>query len=239
MLHPWEREYTRLRLLESSFLKLATRLVRESKMSFVAKAFQRTVQLHRCSTSAIITPARSYATRLPQRPPPKVPDPLVNNPHATYTPLSDPNSKNALMFIHRPPPSVPAPESLTTSPSSPLLRPPSTTGTEPTSWTDPTLPPVSRPSLLNPKGPFPHMTDSDIEAMKELRTEHPAKWTRSKLAAKFGCSKTFVSLVAGLKKSEWKKKVRGMEKEHENVRSNWGVRKSMLRKVRARRREFW
>jgi len=102
------------------------------------------------------------------------------------------------------------------------------------------LPPVSRPALFDPNAEVrPRMEDAAIEQMKALRAREPGLWTRSKLAARFGCSKTFVSLVAGLKKSEWKKKVRGMAAAHEQIRSQWGERKSMIRKVQTRKREFW
>lgn len=191
-------------------------------MSFV-KAAQRTAN----------TLSRTYSTRLPQKPPPKVVDPLVNNPHASYVQLPD-----NLTFIHRPPPSLPTPESLTTAPASPLLRAASSSATA-TSWSDPSLPPVSRPALVNKSGPFERLSDEAIEEMKVLRASNGAEWTRSKLAAKFGCSQSFVSLVAGLKKSEWKKTIREQNTEHESVRARWGERKTMVRKVRVRRREFW
>ena len=47
----------------------------------------------------------------------------------------------------RPPPAIPSSESLTTAPSSPLLCPP-VQPQDTTSLTDPSLPPVSRPSLI-------------------------------------------------------------------------------------------
>ncbi|PBK82192.1 hypothetical protein ARMGADRAFT_1019779 [Armillaria gallica] len=63
---------------------------------------------------------RSYATRYPrpktgtsERPPYRTPDPLVNNPSTAVTTLPD----EELTFIHRPPPTSPAPFILTTSPA--------------------------------------------------------------------------------------------------------------------------
>ena len=119
-------------------------------------------------------PSRSYATRLPERPPYRAPDPLKNNPHAKYEALSE-----RLTFIRRPPPTAPTPFSYTTSPSSPLLR------------QSPSLP-VSRVSLppsLHPDKPQPsRMSDEDIATMRKLRAEDPSKWTRSLLAKKFNCT---------------------------------------------------
>ncbi|KAJ2978638.1 hypothetical protein NUW54_g11257 [Trametes sanguinea] len=86
--------------------------------------------------------SRSYATRLPERPPYRAPDPLRNNPHATYQELADKN----LTFIHRPPPTAPSPLSYTTSPASPLhlvyALPPSRSS-RPTAFALPDFNPVS------------------------------------------------------------------------------------------------
>lgn len=173
---------------------------------------------------------RCYSTRLPTRPPPKVPDPLVDVPKIQL----DDN----LTFIHRPPPTMPSPESFTTAPSSPLLRPPSQPQGIMTSFTDPSLPPVSRPSLI-PKKQHPRMTDQDIRSMRELRHSDPAEWTCTKLAAKFNCSPGFVSLVAGLKGSDWKKQVRGVAEQHQHARDRWGDKRALLQKIRAKKRDFW
>ncbi|KAH0831916.1 hypothetical protein J3R83DRAFT_12799 [Lanmaoa asiatica] len=77
---------------------------------------------------------RTYATRRPEKPPARFPDPLRNNPNAVVTPLEG----DKLTFIHRPPPSAPSPHSTTLDPASPLLRPAATTGGP--------LPPLLRPS---------------------------------------------------------------------------------------------
>ncbi|KAF9643383.1 hypothetical protein BDM02DRAFT_3191751 [Thelephora ganbajun] len=173
---------------------------------------------------------RCYSTRLPTRPPPRVPDPLADIPKVQF--------EDDLTFIHRPPPTMPSPESFTTAPSSPLLLPPTLPQGTTTPFTDPSLPPVSQPSLI-PKKQYPRMTDRTIQSMKELRHSDPAKWTRTKLAAQFNCSPSFVSLVAGLKSSEWKKQVRTVAEQHQRARDKWGERKALLQKIRAKQREFW
>ena len=110
-----------------------------------------------------------------------------------------------LTFIHRPPPTMPLPESFTTAPSSPLLQPPVQPHDTTTSLTDLSLPPVSRPSLI-PKIQYPRMTDQTIQSMRDLCHSDPAKWTCTKLAARFDCSLGFVSRVAGLKSSDGRNK---------------------------------
>lgn len=173
---------------------------------------------------------RCYSTRLPTRPPPRVPDPLADVPKVQL--------EDDLTFIHRPPPTMPSPESLTTAPSSPLLRPPVRLQDTTTSLTDPSLPPASRPSLI-PKKQYPRMTHQAILSMKELRHSDPTKWTCTKLAAQFGCSPRFVSLVAGLKSSDWKKQIKKVAEEHQRSRDKWGEKKALLQKIRVKRKEFW
>jgi len=107
-----------------------------------------------------------------------------------------------------------------------------------TSLTDPSLPPVSRP-LLIPKKQYTRLTDEAIQSMRDLRHSDPAKWTRTKLAARFDCSPGFVSMVAALKGSDWKKQVRSVAQEHQRSRDKWGEKKALLQKVRAKKREFW
>ena len=173
---------------------------------------------------------RCYSTRLPTRPPPRVPDPLVDVPKVQL--------EDNLTFIHRPPPTMPSPESLTTAPSSPLLRPPAQLQCTATSLTDPSLPPISRLSLI-PNKQYPRMTDQAIQSMRDLRHSNPAKWTRTKLAARFDCSPAFVSLVAGLNSSDWKKQVRTVSEEHQRPRDKWGEKKALLQKIRVKRKDFW
>jgi hypothetical protein len=83
------------------------------------------------------------------------------------------------------------------------------------------------------------MSDQTIQSMRDLRHSDPAKWTCTKLAAQFDCSPGFVSLVAGLKSSDWKKQVRNVTTEHQRARDKWGEKKALLQKIKAKKREFW
>lgn len=166
-----------------------------------------------------------YASRLPQRPPARAPDPLVNNPHATYEELP-----GDLTFIHRPPPTAPTPESYTTRPASPLLKPPTATSS------NTPLPPVLFPDTrIEPE----RMSQEDIRKMKDLRKADPDNWTVSKLAREFKCTTQFVRLMAPLNPSARKKKQAARDAMHAEQRAKWGERKSLVREIRQKRRELW
>ncbi|KAH8104817.1 mitochondrial ribosomal protein subunit L20-domain-containing protein [Cristinia sonorae] len=166
--------------------------------------------------------ARSYSSRLPQRPPARAPDPL-SDPKVVHQPITD-----DLTFIHRPPPSAPSPLSYTISPASPLLQP------KPQNATSSLLP----PRLSNKPEPA-RMSDEAIAEMKRLRKEDPDAWTTAQLARKFGCTRTFVMTKAPLKMSERKKRLRERDEEHAQFRDAWGEKRSLLRAVKQKRREFW
>lgn len=172
-----------------------------------------------------LTSIRTYATRLPERPPYRAPDPLVNNPHATYESLPD-----DLTFIHRPPPSAPTPESYTTLPASPLLRPVANASSEAR------LP----PELFPHKKTAPEwMSQENIEKMKKLRAEDPVKWTAGKLAKEFGCTQSFARIVARLPKQAKREALARREAEHSTHREKWGEKKLLQKQFQERRREFW
>ena len=160
--------------------------------------------------------------------PPRVPAPLADVPKVQL--------EDNLTFVRRPPPTMLSPESFISAP--PLLHPPIQSQHSATSLADPSSPPVSRPSLI-PKKQYPRLTDEAIQSMKDLRHSDPAKWTRAKLAARFDCSPGFVSMVAGLKNSDWKKQVRNVTQKHQRSRDKWGEKKALLQKIRAKRRVFW
>lgn len=166
---------------------------------------------------------RSYATRLPQNPPYRPPDPLINNPRAVYQELPE-----KLTFIHRPPPTAPSPLSYTTSPSSPLLRggPVSSAGALP-------------PRLGKDRGEKPRLSDEDIAKIRTLRREDPITWTRRRLAKEFDCTPWFVGKLVSLTGSDRRRALEQREKEHGADRAKWGERKSLQADIRKKRKEFW
>ena len=176
---------------------------------------------------------RSYATRYPrpkpgtaERPAYHASDPLINNPNATVTPLKDED----VIFIHRPPPTAPSPFSLSTAPASPLLRP------NPSPIRGP-LPPFIRPSA--DKAEPPRVSDEVVAKIRRLRRSNPAKYSRGKLAKTFGCTESFVAGIAALKKSQRTALIRTRDQKHAEAREKWSEKKSIVRAIRAKRREFW
>lgn len=172
---------------------------------------------------------RSYATRLPQRPPYRAPDPLINNPNVVHQPLPD---NSALTFIHRPPPSAPDPLSYSTNPASPFLKPapsPSSGGGD-----GGQLPPTLRAGRE-----VPWMSTADMALLRKLRMEDPVTWTRGRLARRFNCSPGFVKAIASLRKQDRKQALAKRDEEHERFRSQWGPKKILQKEIREKRREFW
>lgn len=179
----------------------------------------------------VLTFIRSYSGKWPrpvsgssERPPYYAPDPLVNNPNAAVKAFDD------LTFIHRPPPTAPSPFSYTTNPASPLLRPP-------TLPVDAPLPPLIRPSAekIQP----PRVTEEVKLEIRRLRLSKPEHYTRGKLAKQFGVTQQFVALVAALPKSKRRAAIKVREQKHEKARESWSEKRSMVKAIRARRREFW
>lgn len=168
---------------------------------------------------------RTYATRRPEKPPARFPDPLLNNPNATVTTLED----GRLTFIHRPPPAAPVPYSTTLDPASPLLKPP-------TSIPD-AMPPLLRPSSY--KAEPERMSQEDILKIRELRQSDPRSYSRTKLAKMFDCTPHFISKIAALPRPQRKRFAREIEAVHSAVRERWGERKATSIAIRQKRREFW
>jgi len=168
---------------------------------------------------------RGYATRLPQRPPMRHPDPLSNNPNAVSTSLSE-----DLTFIHRPPPTPPTPHSYTVNPSSSLLQ--AETQASPP---DSALP----PPLKNATLAHPRLSEEKISEIRRLRMENPALYTRSRLANTFGCSPSFVSYIAPLSPSQQRAALEKRDREHEEARARRGEKSKLIREIRRKRKEFW
>jgi hypothetical protein len=166
---------------------------------------------------------RTYATG-PERRPMRRPDPLVNNPNATTAELSD-----GLTFIHRPPPSLPSALSLSSNPASPLLR-------EPTAAPENTPLP---PSLNEIKPPKARLTDEQIQELRRLRASAPETYTQKKLAQMFNTTPSTVGMVATLPQAKRTAARQKFFAAHDEQRGKWGEKKSIIRDIRKKRREFW
>jgi hypothetical protein len=81
-----------------------------------------------------------------------------------------------------------------------------------------------------------HLTEKDMEEMRELRKTDPTQWSVSKLSKKFDCSPVFTHLVVkGLapEKGIQQKMVTDI------VKSNWGKKRREAREDRQIRKERW
>lgn len=93
------------------------------------------------------------------------------------------------------------------------------------------LPPPVRP----PYEKTYHLNEAQIAEIRQLRAADPFKWTRAKLAEKFGCTEFFVGLVAPAtpERMDWSKQLL------ENTKARWGRRRANAREDRTKRREMW
>lgn len=81
-----------------------------------------------------------------------------------------------------------------------------------------------------------HLTQKDMDEMRQLRGEDPVTWSAAKLAKKFDCSSLFVGFVTeGLAKGKREQQQRVTEV----VKSRWGVKRRVAREDRAIRKERW
>ncbi|KAF7314213.1 Glutathione S-transferase C-terminal-like protein [Mycena kentingensis (nom. inval.)] len=168
--------------------------------------------------------------RTAERPPYRAPDPLENNPNAAVTKLEDGGS-SGLTFIHRPPPTAPSPFSLTTNPTSPLLRPPTTPHGGP-------MPPLVR-KPTEKEVERPRASEQTMQEIKRLRASDPKKYTCGVLARKFNVTRGFVQAIAALTKSQRRQKRAAQEAIAEAARAKWSEKHSMTMAIRKKRRELW
>lgn len=203
------------------------------------------MNVHRRLGSVALTFRRTYASRYPrpkpgtsERPASRPPDPLTHSAAAAVSELDD----DALTFIHRPPPSAPSPNSYTTLPASPLLRPRPAAEEGDVEAAAPetparALPPVFRRADRDPKE---QVSSHVIRRMREMRNRDPAKYTRGVLARTFNTTEAFVGMVAAIsKKSVRKARVRDRDAQHAKQREGWSERREMIVAIRHKRREFW
>ena len=79
--------------------------------------------------------------------------------------------------------------------------------------------------------PTHHLQESEIEEIRNLRGEDPDAWTPRKLANKFGCSTSFVRIVAPADKE--RKELH--YKKLEVVKGTWGAIRRRAREDRTKR----
>ncbi len=100
--------------------------------------------------------------------------------------------------------------------------------------TDPILPPEMRTQKI----PHHHLSQEDVAAIQSLNRKEPNVWTNTKLAKKFNCSSTFISIClsqaggvdTSIRKAE-------MQAKWEAIKAKWGPRRLKAREDAQKRYE--
>lgn len=79
-----------------------------------------------------------------------------------------------------------------------------------------------------------HLDEAAIADIRRLRLADSEKWTRVRLADKFGCSQFFVGMVVKVPE-----KAARVEQEHQAMREKWGKRRREAREEREKRKVLW
>jgi hypothetical protein len=90
--------------------------------------------------------------------------------------------------------------------------------------------PLPPPIKAKPKVPHHHLSETDMAEIQRLKRQDPDQWTNTRLARKFNCSSTFISIClkeCGVDNTERKKE---MAAKMEAIKAKWGPRR---RKARA------
>ncbi|KAH7136070.1 mitochondrial ribosomal protein subunit L20-domain-containing protein [Dendryphion nanum] len=214
----------------NSLLRLATKPISLSRhtASFIQTRHESTARRHKKLLALPEAPSYTPSTRnsptLIFNPPSSAPSPY-HTPSKFLPPSDKRSALNAAALHHLTHASLRTSISATARPGTPLS-------------TISHLPPRPSSALPPPvRAPYEkkyHLTEADIEEMRKLRSRDPEKWTRVRLAEKFGCSQYFVGMVA-----KNGGKAERVEREHERSRARWGNRKRMAREDRGRRKEGW
>ncbi|CAI4045363.1 hypothetical protein SKDZ_11G2880 [Saccharomyces kudriavzevii ZP591] len=80
-----------------------------------------------------------------------------------------------------------------------------------------------------------HLGPQEVEEMQRLRHENPQKYTRKFLAAKYGVSPLFVSLVSRPSGQQ----LQNMEGRLQEIQSRWKDKRRVAREDRKRRKLLW
>ena len=81
-----------------------------------------------------------------------------------------------------------------------------------------------------------HLTEKDLDEMRELRRADPTEWSVSRLSKKFDCSPVFTHLVVeGLAPEKGKEQ----KMVTDIIKSNWGKKRREAREDREIRKERW
>lgn len=94
------------------------------------------------------------------------------------------------------------------------------------------------PPSMQKRVPNNHLTDKEIDEIKALRMKQPDVWTNGKLARKFGCSNSFISICLSYCEVDDTARKTEMDSKLEAVKVKWGPRRRRAREDRAKRLEL-
>ncbi|ORY65386.1 mitochondrial ribosomal protein subunit L20-domain-containing protein [Pseudomassariella vexata] len=95
----------------------------------------------------------------------------------------------------------------------------------------PLPPPAGKLAEIKPRS---NVTKEEVEEMRQLRNENPAKWSVVRLAEKFQCTKLFVMMCCQASDEHWKS-----ERERlEAIKARWGPMRTNAREERQKRKKM-
>lgn len=182
----------------------------------------------RGTSSCIASSSRTFATTssLSRNVPARRPrDPLNHDPSAVRHALPS----GETLIVRRPP--TPPTSSNVSSADSSTASPLPTIETDPSEVLPPPLKPTSKRSEKT-------LGEAEISQIQKLRAQDPFKNTPSSLSKQFGCSRTFVQMVAPLKDVNVRR-AKEQKQDIESGKENWGWNKRLSRELRSERRALW
>ncbi|KAH7376429.1 mitochondrial ribosomal protein subunit L20-domain-containing protein [Plectosphaerella cucumerina] len=96
---------------------------------------------------------------------------------------------------------------------------------------EPKLPPALNVKSRNPSY---HLSETDVAEIRRLRHEDPVKWSVTRLAEKFECSKVFITICTNAPREHKEK----LERRLEITKSRWGAIRTKARSERTKRKEM-
>jgi hypothetical protein len=95
------------------------------------------------------------------------------------------------------------------------------------------------PPPIHTKIPNNHLTEKDLQEILELKRRQPDVWTNGKLARKFGCSNSFISICLSYSEVDVTDRRAEMKAKLEAVKAKWGPRRTKAREDREKRYQLW
>lgn len=89
--------------------------------------------------------------------------------------------------------------------------------------------------MLKQAMPNNHLSEKEIKEIISLKKRSPDEWTNGKLARKFGCSNSFISICLSYSGVDDTNRKELMKARLEAVKAKWGPRRTKAREDRLKR----